>query len=108
MSENYRFQKGDKVICKLGGRRWEPCIIVRHNYNEEHFDEPAAYQAKQISDGQLIYAPIDDPCIIREFVTEPIEKLICAIKYDEFDDMIDVIDCRAKSQRYSHCCSHIW
>ena len=92
MSENYRFQKGDKVICKLGGARWEPCIIVRHNYNEEHFDEPAAYQAKQISNGQLIYAPLDDPCIIREFVTEPIEKLICAIKYDEFDDMIDIID----------------
>eukprot|EP01035_Chromulina_nebulosa_P033479 gene33479-44832_t len=91
MSEKYRFQKGDKVICKVGGG-WEPCIIVRHNYNEEHFDEPAAYQAKQISDGQLIYAPKDDPCIIREFVMEPIEKLICAIKYDEFDDMIDIID----------------
>ena len=89
---NYRFKKGEKVLCNTGDKKWEPCIIIGHDYWEDHFDEPAAYQAKKIRNGRLIYVPFDEPSLVREFVTEPIEKLICAIKYDEYDEIVQIIN----------------
>jgi len=61
-----RFKIGDKVACNTGSREWSKGTVVALMYRDE-FMEPgmvAPYQVK-LDNGDLIYAPADEPFLIR-------------------------------------------
>jgi len=74
MSASLRFAVDTRVECNNTGK-WEPGTVIGHFYEEPSFgpnevpdlaisDRVAPYQIK-LDDGLLIYAPIDDDCVIR-------------------------------------------
>ena len=65
MMSQKRFAVGATVICRTGATEWSTGVVVAHDYTEESFPEGmvAAYQIK-LSNGSLIFAPVDaDECI---------------------------------------------
>ena len=61
-----RFMVGDAVECAVANR-WEPGVVVAHMYRDEYMPPGliAPYQVK-LDNGTVVYAPVDDPCYIRE------------------------------------------
>ena len=62
-----RFKKGDRVECNIGGGTWARGKVVALMYRGEGFEpgEVAPYQVR-LDDRTLIYAPVDDPQVIRK------------------------------------------
>ena len=60
-----RFAVGATVLCRTGATEWSKGVVVAHDYTQEDFPEGmvAAYQIK-LTDGSLIFSPVDsDECI---------------------------------------------
>lgn len=61
-----RFKVGDKVACNTGRREWSKGSVVALMYRDDQMSpgEVAPYQV-QLDSGDLIYAPADEPYLIR-------------------------------------------
>jgi hypothetical protein len=60
-----RFAVGARVRCRVSHSAWKAGVVIAHDYREADFppNVRAAYQVK-LTDGTLIYAPVDsDECI---------------------------------------------
>jgi G3E family GTPase len=73
MSDDLRFKVGQAVICNVGS--WTPGKIIKLKYREPSWpaEKLAPYQV-ELHDGRLIFAPIDDDRVIREYNGEELPE----------------------------------